>query len=140
MPGAPAADAALFRPFAKPEPLMSSAIETIAHWSRAGHAFSDLARLRAKHAVADTVGCMVAGAGDISTTAVRRAFAAGIGAEGVSSVIGGGTAAHALDYDDNFRPAITYASAVLVPALLAVAQARNADGAALVNAYLIGLE
>ena len=131
---------------------MSSVIETIAHWSRADHRFSDLARLRAEHAIADTVGCMVAGASDISTAAVRRAFAAGIGAAGTSSVIGGGkataalaalvnaTAAHALDYDDNFRPAITHASAVLVPALLAIAEARGADGRAVVDAYLVGLE
>jgi 2-methylcitrate dehydratase PrpD len=131
---------------------MSSVIETIAHWSRVSHRSSDLARLRAKHAIADTIGCMVAGVDDVSTKAVRSAFAAGIGAAGSSSVIGGGkasaaiaalvngTAAHALDYDDNFRPAITHASAVLVPALLAVAQALNADGRTLVDAYLVGLE
>jgi 2-methylcitrate dehydratase PrpD len=131
---------------------MSSVIETIAHWSGTSHRFSDLARLRAKHAIADTIGCMVAGADDFSTKAVRRAFGAGVGAAGSSSVVGGGkataaiaalvnaTAAHALDYDDNFRPAITHASAVLVPALLAVAQVQNADGPTLVDAYLVGLE
>lgn len=130
---------------------MSSVIETIASWSHGPHRFSDLARLRARHAIADTVACMVAGAGDSSTSAVRDAFAAAIGAAGLSAVIGGGhasasiaalvnaTAAHALDYDDNFRPAITHASAVLVPALLAVAQARNTDGPALIDAYLVGL-
>jgi 2-methylcitrate dehydratase PrpD len=130
---------------------MSSIIETIAHWSRSSHSFSDLARLRAKHAIADTIGCMVAGADDVSTQAVRSAFASA-GAVGSSSVIGGGkasaaiaalvngTASHALDYDDNFRPAITHASAVLVPALLAVAQAQDADGRTLVDAYLVGLE
>ena len=127
---------------------MSSVIETIADWSRASHCFSDLARLRAKHAIADTVGCMVAGVDDFSTTAVKSAFAASVGAAGASSVVGGGkasaaiaamvnaTAAHALDYDDNFQPAITHASAVLVPALLAVAQAETIDGRALVDAYL----
>jgi 2-methylcitrate dehydratase PrpD len=138
----------------KPESgdFMSSVIETIANWSRFDHRFSDLARLRAKHAIADTIGCMVAGGGDFSTRAARAAFAAGIGVAGPSLVIGGGrgsaalaalvnaTSAHALDYDDNFRPAITHASAVLVPALLAVAQAQNADGRTLVDAYLVGLE
>jgi 2-methylcitrate dehydratase PrpD len=131
---------------------MSSVIEAISHWSSSSHRFSDLARLRAKHAIADTIGCMVAAVDDFSTKTVRSAFAAGIGAVGSSSVVGGGkasaaiaalvnaTAAHALDYDDNFRPAITHASAVLVPALLAAAQAQNADGRALVDAYLVGLD
>jgi 2-methylcitrate dehydratase PrpD len=131
---------------------MPSVIEVIAEWSASEHRFSDLARLRAKHAIADTIGCMVAGVDDFSTQAVRGAFAAEIGASGPSLVIGGGrastvvaalvngTAAHALDYDDNFRPAISHASAVLVPALLAIAQASQADGRSLIDAYLVGLE
>ena len=121
-------------------------------WSRSRPAFSPLARLRAHHAIADTVGCMLAGIGDQATQAVREAFASGIGPEGAAAVAGGGrateaiaalvngTAAHALDYDDNFRPGITHASAVLVPALLAVAQGRAASGLSFVDAYLIGLE
>lgn len=131
---------------------MPSAIERIADWSRSGPAFSPLARLRAHHAIADTIGCMLAGIGDQATQAVRGAFAAGIGLQGPAAAAGGGrateaiaalvngTAAHALDYDDNFRPGITHASAVLVPALLAVAQGRGATGRAFVDAYLVGLE
>ncbi len=126
---------------------MPSAIERIAEWSRSAPAFSPLARLRAHHAIADTVGCMLAGVGDQATQAVRQAFASGIGPRGAAAVAGGGrateaiaalvngTAAHALDYDDNFRPGITHASAVLVPALLAVAQGRGASGRAFVDAY-----
>lgn len=131
---------------------MPSAIERIAEWSRSAPAFSPLARLRAHHAITDTVGCMLAGVGDQATQAVRQAFASGIGPRGAAAVAGGGrateaiaalvngTAAHALDYDDNFRPGITHASAVLVPALLAVAQGRGASGRAFVDAYLVGLE
>jgi len=131
---------------------MPSAIERIAEWSRSGPTFSPLARLRAHHAITDTVGCMLAGIGDQATQAVRAAFAPGIGTQGGAAVAGGGraseaiaalvngTAAHALDYDDNFRPGITHASAVLVPALLAVAQGRRANGRAFVEAYLVGLE
>lgn len=131
---------------------MPSAIERIADWSRSTPAFSPLARLRAHHAITDTLGCMLAGVSDQSTQAVREAFASGIGAAGAAAVAGGGraseaiaalvngTAAHALDYDDNFRPGITHASAVLVPALLAIAQGRGASGRALVDAYLVGLE
>lgn len=131
---------------------MSSAIERIAAWSRSGPGFAPLARTRARHAIADTIGCMIAGADDQATQSVRAAFAASIGPSGAAAVIGGGraseavaalvngTAAHALDYDDNFRPGITHASAVLVPALLAVAHGRAANGRSFVDAYLVGLE
>jgi 2-methylcitrate dehydratase PrpD len=131
---------------------MTSAIETIAEWGHSAGAFSALARQRAIDAIADTIGCMVAGVDDFSTQAVRRAVATQISATGESPVIGGGrapaaiaamvngTAAHALDYDDNFHPAISHASAVLVPALLATAGPMKISGLALVDAYLIGLE
>jgi 2-methylcitrate dehydratase PrpD len=51
-----------------------------------------------------------------------------------------GTAAHALDFDDNFIPAFTHASAVLVPALLALGENRRLSGAALIDAYIVGSE
>jgi 2-methylcitrate dehydratase PrpD len=131
---------------------MTSAIETIAAWSHSASAFSPLARRRAVEAIADTIGCMVAGRDDVSTQSVRCAVAGQIAAAGESPVIGGGrapatiaalvngTAAHALDYDDNFYPAISHASAVLVPALLAAAAPLHIGGRALVDAYLVGLE
>jgi 2-methylcitrate dehydratase PrpD len=131
---------------------MTSALEAIAAWSHSARAFSPLARRRAVEAITDTIGCMVAGVDDVSTQAVRRAMAGQISAAGESPVIGGGrapaavaalvngTAAHALDYDDNFYPAISHASAVLVPALLAAAVPLNISGQALVDAYLVGLE
>lgn len=131
---------------------MTSAIETIAAWSHSASAFPPRARKRAIEAIADTVGCMVAGVDDFSTQAVRRAVAAQIATSGESPVIGGGrapaataalvngTAAHALDFDDNFHPAISHASAVMVPALLAAAAPLNISGSALVDAYIVGLE
>ncbi|WP_026869676.1 MmgE/PrpD family protein [Inquilinus limosus] len=131
---------------------MASIIGAIAKWSRSGVEFGDLARLRARHAIADTIACMLAGAEDPSVRAVRAAFAGSIAdgtrcnmvgggqaAEGLSALVNG-TAAHALDYDDNFRPAASHASAVLVPALLGVALARGATGREFVDAYLVGLE
>ena len=39
-----------------------------------------------------------------------------------------GTAAHALDFDDNFDPAKAHASAVLVPAVVALAEQEKASG------------
>ena len=51
-----------------------------------------------------------------------------------------GTAAHALDFDDNFDPAKAHASAVLVPAILALAEIEQASGRACLDAYIVGLQ
>jgi 2-methylcitrate dehydratase PrpD len=51
-----------------------------------------------------------------------------------------GTAAHALDFDDNFDPAKAHASAVLVPAILALAEAEGASGRQCLEAYIAGLQ
>ena len=107
---------------------------------------------RARHAIADTVACMVAGAGDEGAAVVRRTVLAygagpatiiGNGADGGHApfaALANGMSAHALDYDDNFLPGLTHASAVLVPALLALAEAHDLPGARLVDAYVLGLD
>jgi len=105
----------------------------------------------AKDAMLDIAACMIAGARDEATLRVARA-AAGWGG-GACSVVGqprtlaapaaalvNGTAAHALDYDDNFHPTAGHATAVLVPAILALAEERRASGHALLDAYIVGLE
>jgi len=51
-----------------------------------------------------------------------------------------GTSAHALDFDDNFDPAKAHATAVLAPALLALAEDRDIKGIALLDAYIVGLQ
>jgi 2-methylcitrate dehydratase PrpD len=51
-----------------------------------------------------------------------------------------GTAAHALDFDDNFDPAKAHASAVLVPAILALAEQEGTSGRACLDAYVVGLQ
>lgn len=126
--------------------------ETIARWVASAEPIDrPVAIARAADAIRDTVACMVAGAGDEASLAVRRTIAAY--GTGQATVIGSlspavapwaalanGTAAHALDYDDNFMPGLTHASAVLVPALLALADERNASGARFVDAYLVGLD
>lgn len=73
--------------------------------------------------------------------------------EGPSTVIGAGvrlaapwaalvngTAAHALDFDDNFDPAKAHATAVLAPAILALAEQEGAAGADCLDAYIAGLQ
>lgn len=52
----------------------------------------------------------------------------------------GGVASHALDYDDNFHPQAGHATAVLAPALFAVAAACEASGRDVLDAYVVGLE
>jgi len=51
-----------------------------------------------------------------------------------------GTAAHALDFDDNFDPAKAHASAVLVPAVLALAEQEGSSGRQCLDAYVVGLQ
>ena len=129
-----------------------SVLNTLAGWvvSR-NKGWSEDALSRAEQAIADTLACIVAGSGD----PVSAKVAAGVAKWGAGnvSIIGtrgkaaapwaamiNGTAAHALEIDDNYYPALTHASAVLVPALLAVAEECNAAGADVVDAYIVGLE
>jgi 2-methylcitrate dehydratase PrpD len=106
---------------------------------------------RAKRAFADIFACMIAGADDLATAAVRQACSTW--GNGPCTVIGAerrqaapwaafvnATAAHALDFDDNFDPAKAHATAVLAPALLALAEERSLTGRAVLDAYIVGLE
>lgn len=127
-----------------------SVIETIAAWCAAPPAASETARRIAREAITDTLACLYAGRADLSTAAAARAFAAGAG--GIAPLVMGGrqppsvaalvngTAAHALDYDDNFKAGMSHASAVIVPALFAVAAGTGAGGRALTDAYLVALQ
>ena len=51
-----------------------------------------------------------------------------------------GSAAHALDFDDNCYAGIVHASAVVFPAVLAMAQKHGASGADLLLGFLAGIE
>ena len=105
----------------------------------------------ARNAMIDIVGCMVAGGPDEATRRTYTAFA-DLGT-GPVSVVGqndgmpapyaalvNGTAAHALDFDDNFHPTAGHATAVLAPMLLALGEERHATGEAVLDAYIAGLE
>lgn len=129
---------------------MNSVIETIAAWCAAPPATTEAARRLAREAIADTLACLYAGRTDPSTLAVSRTF--GSQAEGGARLVTGGsqspsvaalvngTAAHALDYDDNFKSGMSHASAVILPALLAVAGWTGANGRAVIDAYLVALQ
>jgi len=99
----------------------------------------------------DVIAVSVPGAADEAT---RRVFLAVRGwGEGPSTAIGfgatlappwaalvNGTAAHALDFDDNFDPAKAHATAVLPPAILALAEQEGSSGRDCLDAYVAGLQ
>lgn len=131
---------------------MTSILPEIARRLSLRTTFSETAMERARDAVIDTLGCMIAGARDPAVQAVVGAFGGELSNGGDCWLVTGGaapsslaalvngTAAHALDFDDNFHPARAHASAVLVPALLAVAGAGRTSGRHFLEAYLTGLE
>ncbi|HEY0211853.1 MmgE/PrpD family protein [Acerihabitans sp.] len=100
----------------------------------------------------DTLGVMLAGAATPVAGIARRvtALTAADGGAAVAGVAGryaapsaafaNGVAAHALDFDDNCYAGFVHGSAVIVPAALAVAQARHAGGEALLTALVAGAE
>jgi 2-methylcitrate dehydratase PrpD len=104
----------------------------------------------AKHAIEDTVGCMIAGSGDSAAAAVRSGIARV--ERGGASMLGGGRSlaafaalangmsAHALDYDDVLIAGGNHPSAVLVAALLALAESEHHSGAALIDAFIVGVQ
>jgi 2-methylcitrate dehydratase PrpD len=109
------------------------------------------ARQRAAFAFADTIGVMLAGAGEPAAS-IARAMAAEEGT-GVCRVLGtsmatspslaafaNGVAAHALDYDDMCFVSLAHPSCVLVPAILAVGELAHADARTLLDAYVAGFE
>lgn len=138
---------------ADPQDTLDPLCTRLADWTVSfdGAALSAPARARAEAAFRDVLGCMFAGAGEPAVTAAATAMAAwhagqsrrlgsAAGIPSPAAALINGTAAHVLDYDDNFFPAITHASAVLVPALLALGDEIDAALPALIEAYVAGLE
>ena len=129
-----------------------NALETLAAWiAGAPRDHGAAATASARRAFLDTLGCMLAGTGDPAAVGVRRTVARW--GDGPCTVVGSvhsaaapwaalanGTAAHALDFDDYEDPGATHPSAVLVPALLALGEERQAPGRDLIDAYIAGLE
>ena len=99
----------------------------------------------------DWMTCGIAGAGEPVATKLRS-LAAQEGGQGVSSLIGGGSAparmaallngatSHALDYDDTHFAHIGHLSVAIYPAALSVAEEIDASAKALVAAFLVGAE
>ncbi|MDF2368430.1 MmgE/PrpD family protein [Sneathiella sp.] len=113
---------------------------------------SKLSDCRANNAFIDTLACIFAGSQDKATLSVLEATSK-IHGKGNQTVFGqdvklppagaalvNGMAAHALDFDDNFLPGFTHASAVLVPTLIVIGEMQEHSGQRLRDAYVIGLE
>lgn len=105
----------------------------------------------AKMGIADCIGVAIAGSHEPPVQILRRALMESAGT-GVATVLGArdglcttaaeaawinGAAGHVLDFDDVARG---HPSVVIVPAILAVAEVRDASGADLITAYVAGYE
>jgi 2-methylcitrate dehydratase PrpD len=115
-------------------------------------ALSEEVRHYARRHLLDTVGVMIAGAGgDVATRA--EAMLAQVRPAGTVAVPGrarradlldaaflGGTAAHGIELDDGYRQGSVHPGCTVVPAALALAQARGAGGRALIEAIVAGYE
>ncbi|MFD3747395.1 MmgE/PrpD family protein [Nocardia sp. NPDC058633] len=112
----------------------------------------DQLRANAAQRVLDVLGNSIAALGTAPAHAVRTVItewggaprATALGLPGrwpdASAALLGGTLAHAMDFDDTHLPAVLHPSATVVPAALAVAESRSADGAALLDAIAVGVE
>jgi len=127
-------------------------LHAFAEWtSGVDNQWSDLAIERAGNSFTDIIAVMIPGAREAVSTKVYSlakswgagpcsavGFEAGLSAPMAAMV--NGTSAHAIDFDDNFDPAKAHATAVLAPALLALAEERDIKGSALLDAYIVGLQ
>jgi 2-methylcitrate dehydratase PrpD len=111
--------------------------------------------LAAKHAILDWTGVAILGA-EAPAVKIVAEYALGLGARGEASVICretmtsaelaalvNGTAGHALDFDDTFANAVRYnmhSTACILPAVLALIEARGLKGRELLTAYVVGTE
>lgn len=120
--------------------------------SAQGEAIPAEARLRAKRAILDTVGVMLAGSGEDSARIVAAGVAQGGGrpegsvaghsgrAPAAEAALANGVSAHALDYDDVSVSMRGHPSAPLVPALLALGEREGSRGRDVLDAYVVGFE
>ena len=111
----------------------------------------DAALQTARRALVDVIACMLPGSQE-PVVQKLLSVVAGWG-QGPARIVGhantlsapmaallNGTSAHAQDFDDNFDPAKAHATAVLVPALLALADHEDLGTDRLIDAYIVGLQ
>lgn len=135
-----------------PDSVTSSALHSYARWvANAPRDWPQEALHTARRSLIDTVACMVPGAADSAPAKLwpvvqswgsgeARATARSETLSAPAAALFNGTCAHALDFDDNFDPAKAHASAVLIPALLALADAEDVSIGDVLDGYIVGLQ
>jgi 2-methylcitrate dehydratase PrpD len=111
------------------------------------------ARQAARRHLIDTLGAMIAGAGQAATRSGQNAMRAAMVGAGPVPVPGlaerydalnaawlGGTSAHGLELDDGHRPGSVHPGAVVVPAAISLACLRRSSGTELLTAMVAGYE
>ena len=131
-----------------------SIVEELAAWvgAQSYDRLPELAVRAARRAILDTLGVTLAGASEATTERTRKLIAHRRGAD-EATVIGtplrasvedaalaNGTASHALDYDDVQASLSGHPSAPVLAAAFAMAERERASGAALVTAFVAGVE
>lgn len=131
-----------------------SLTETLAAFiSKAGFENLSPAALRSgKMAIADCVGCMLAGSATDTAAKVRSVVKGNLGRRAATllgqggkvpvpdAALVNGVAGHALDYDDINWSLCGHPSVVMLPAALAVAETEGRSGRDLLTAYAVGVE
>jgi 2-methylcitrate dehydratase PrpD len=133
----------------------------MARFAVGAHDFPSLARTRARDAIADCLGCMLAGSREALAQPLQATlpsfaeptpsfpslmFGSARYASPADAALYNGTIAHALDFDDTNHPAYAHPSAVIAAAMFAVAPMSSAlagqrtTGTALIDAYIVGFE
>ncbi len=107
------------------------------------------ARTVAENLVLDVIGLCVAArrsdyVGAVFASGLSSGGATAIGHAGRFDAVGGallnGAAAHGEDFDDTFEGGPVHAGAVIVPAVLAIAEEQGADGASVLKGIAVGVE
>lgn len=115
----------------------------------AGSGLTDKVRETVRLLLLDVAGlCVAARTTDYVAAALASVASSGnataIGHEGAlgpyDAALVNGTAAHGEDYDDTFEGGPVHAGAVVVPAVLAIAEHRGLDGGAVVRGVAVGTE
>lgn len=108
------------------------------------------ARRWAKDAIADMIGCALLGADAGITEAITSVdgltngpcliLGTKIRTGRLDAALINGTAGHALDYDDTSKSMSGHPTVIIVPAILAVAEAAESSGRDFLDAYIVGVE
>jgi len=105
----------------------------------------------ARRAILDTLGVMLAGAGEDTAVRARTLLARRSGTDATvagtvlrasieDAALVNGVAAHALDYDDTHGSLSGHPSVPVLPPALALAERDGLSGAALITAFVVGVE